>query len=58
VDPVVSQVKLIASRGTLARAATSGKLPDIVVGVNGRYRDTVRDYCAASDRTLADFAYR
>jgi glycogen operon protein len=59
VDPVVSQVKLIAEPWDLGEGGYQvGNFPTLWSEWNGRYRDTVRDYWRGSDRTLADFAYR
>jgi glycogen operon protein len=59
VDPVVSQVKLIAEPWDLGEGGYQvGNFPTLWSEWNGRYRDTVRDYWCGADRTLADFAYR
>ena len=59
VDPVVSQVKLIAEPWDLGEGGYQvGNFPTLWSEWNGRYRDTVRDYWRGTDRTLADFAYR
>jgi glycogen operon protein len=59
VDPVVSQVKLIAEPWDLGEGGYQvGNFPTLWSEWNGRYRDTVRDYWRGADRTLADFAYR
>jgi glycogen operon protein len=59
VDPVVSQVKLIAEPWDLGEGGYQvGNFPTLWSEWNGRYRDTVRDYWRGADSTLADFAYR
>ncbi|HTU73035.1 MAG TPA: glycogen debranching protein GlgX [Trebonia sp.] len=59
VDPVVSQVKLIAEPWDLGEGGYQvGNFPTLWSEWNGRYRDTVRDYWRGVDSTLADFAYR
>ena len=59
VDPVVSQVKLIAEPWDLGEGGYQvGNFPTLWSEWNGRYRDTVRDFWRGADRTLADFAYR
>ena len=59
VDPVVSQVKLIAEPWDLGEGGYQvGNFPTLWSEWNGRYRDTVRDYWRGADRTLGDFAYR
>ncbi len=59
VDPVVSQVKLIAEPWDLGEGGYQvGNFPTLWSEWNGKYRDTVRDYWRGADRTLADFAYR
>ena len=59
VDPVVSQVKLIAEPWDVGEGGYQvGNFPTLWSEWNGRYRDTVRDYWRGADRTLADFAYR
>jgi isoamylase len=59
VDPVVSQVKLIAEPWDLGEGGYQvGNFPTLWSEWNGRYRDTVRDYWRGTDRTLADFGYR
>ena len=59
VDPVVSQVKLIAEPWDVGEGGYQvGNFPTLWSEWNGRYRDTVRDYWRGEDRTLADFAYR
>jgi isoamylase len=59
VDPVVSQVKLIAEPWDLGEGGYQvGNFPTLWSEWNGRYRDTVRDYWRGADRTLADFSYR
>jgi isoamylase len=59
VDPVVSQVKLIAEPWDLGEGGYQvGNFPTLWSEWNGRYRDTVRDYWRGTDSTLADFGYR
>ncbi|HTU05551.1 MAG TPA: glycogen debranching protein GlgX [Trebonia sp.] len=59
VDPVVSQVKLIAEPWDLGEGGYQvGNFPTLWSEWNGRYRDTVRDFWRGADRTLGDFAYR
>ena len=59
VDPVVSQVKLIAEPWDLGEGGYQvGNFPTLWSEWNGRYRDTVRDYWRGADQTLPDFAYR
>jgi isoamylase len=59
VDPVVSQVKLIAEPWDLGEGGYQvGNFPTLWSEWNGRYRDTVRDYWRGTDNTLADFGYR
>jgi isoamylase len=59
VDPVVSQVKLIAEPWDLGEGGYQvGNFPTLWSEWNGRYRDTVRDYWRGVDSTMADFAYR
>ncbi len=59
VDPVVSQVKLIAEPWDLGEGGYQvGNFPTLWSEWNGRYRDTVRDYWRGADSTLADFGYR
>jgi isoamylase len=59
VDPVVSQVKLIAEPWDLGEGGYQvGNFPPLWTEWNGRYRDTVRDYWRGTDGTLSDLAYR
>jgi isoamylase len=59
VDPVVSQVKLIAEPWDVGDGGYQvGNFPTLWSEWNGRYRDTVRDFWRGADRTLGDFAYR
>ena len=59
VDPVVSQVKLIAEPWDLGEGGYQvGNFPTLWSEWNGRYRDTVRDYWRGADRTLGDLGYR
>jgi isoamylase len=59
VDPVISQVKLIAEPWDLGEGGYQvGNFPTLWSEWNGRYRDTVRDYWRGADRTLADFGNR
>lgn len=48
-DPVVSQVKLIAEPWDVGEGGYQvGNFPGLWTEWNGKYRDTVRDYCEAS----------
>jgi glycogen operon protein len=59
VDPIVSQVKLIAEPWDLGEGGYQvGNFPPLWSEWNGKYRDTVRDYWRGVDRTLSEFAYR
>jgi isoamylase len=59
VDPVVSQVKLIAEPWDLGEGGYQvGNFPPLWTEWNGRYRDTVRDYWRGADGILPDLAYR
>ena len=59
VDPVVSQVKLIAEPWDVGEGGYQvGNFPTLWSEWNGRYRDTVRDFWRGADRTMADFSYR
>jgi glycogen operon protein len=59
VDPVVSQVKLIAEPWDLGEGGYQvGNFPTLWSEWNGRYRDTVRDFWRGGDGSLGDFAYR
>ena len=59
VDPVVSQVKLIAEPWDLGEGGYQvGNFPTLWSEWNGKYRDTVRDFWKGSGDSLADFAYR
>jgi isoamylase len=59
VDPVVSQVKLIAEPWDLGEGGYQvGNFPTLWSEWNGQYRDTVRDYWRGDDQSMADFAYR
>jgi isoamylase len=59
VDPVVSQVKLIAEPWDLGEGGYQvGNFPTLWSEWNGKYRDTVRDYWRGDDHSLADFTYR
>jgi isoamylase len=58
-DPVVRQAKLIAEPWDVGEGGYQvGNFPPLWSEWNGKYRDTVRDYWRAMDRTLAEFAYR
>jgi glycogen operon protein len=59
VDPVVSQVKLIAEPWDLGEGGYQvGNFPTLWSEWNGRYRDTVRDFWRGEGDSLGDFAYR
>jgi isoamylase len=59
VDPVVSQVKLIAEPWDLGEGGYQvGNFPTLWSEWNGRYRDHVRDFWRGADQALGDFAYR
>ena len=59
IDPVVSQVKLIAEPWDLGEGGYQvGNFPTLWSEWNGRYRDSVRDYWRGADQGLGDFAYR
>jgi isoamylase len=59
VDPVVSQVKLIAEPWDLGEGGYQvGNFPTLWSEWNGRYRDTVRDFWRGGGDSLGDFAYR
>ena len=59
VDPVVSQVKLIAEPWDLGEGGYQvGNFPTLWSEWNGKYRDTVRDFWRGGEHSLADFAYR
>ena len=60
VDPVVSQVKLIAEPWDLGEGGYQvGNFPTLWSEWNGRYRDTVRDYWRRrGQHASADFGYR
>jgi isoamylase len=59
VDPVVSQVKLIAEPWDVGEGGYQvGNFPPLWSEWNGRYRDGVRDYWRGADQALGDFAYR
>jgi glycogen operon protein len=58
-DPVLSQVKLIAEPWDLGEGGYQvGNFPPPWSELNGRYRDTVREYWRGSDETLAELAAR
>jgi isoamylase len=59
VDPVVSQVKLIAEPWDLGEGGYQvGNFPTLWSEWNGKYRDTARDFWRGGEHSLADFAYR
>ena len=59
IDPVVSQVKLIAEPWDLGEGGYQvGNFPTLWSEWNGLYRDSVRDYWRGADQGLGDFAYR
>jgi len=58
-DPVLSNVKLIAEPWDIGEGGYQvGNFPLLWSEWNGKYRDTVRDFWRARERTLAEFAYR
>jgi isoamylase len=58
-DPIVSQVKLIAEPWDLGPSGYQvGKFPPQWTELNGKYRDTVRDFWRGEAATLGEFAYR
>jgi isoamylase len=58
-DPVLCQVKLIAEPWDLGEGGYQvGNFPPPWSELNGRYRDTVREYWRGSDETLAELAAR
>ncbi|MDA1096534.1 MAG: glycogen debranching protein GlgX [Chloroflexi bacterium] len=58
-DPVINQVKLIAEPWDIGEGGYQvGNFPSLWSEWNGKYRDTVRDYWAGADQTLAEFANR
>ncbi|HWG01982.1 MAG TPA: glycogen debranching protein GlgX [Trebonia sp.] len=59
VDPVISQVKLIAEPWDVGEGGYQvGNFPTLWSEWNGRYRDTVRDFWRGEPSTLAEFASR
>jgi isoamylase len=59
IDPVVSQVKLIAEPWDLGEGGYQvGNFPTLWSEWNGLYRDGVRDYWRGANQALGDFAYR
>ncbi len=58
-DPVISQVKLIAEPWDLGDGGYQvGNFPPLWTEWNGKYRDTVRDFCRGEPAFLAEFASR
>src|SRR5918993_1073777 len=58
-DPVVSQVKLIAEPWDLGDGGYQvGNFPPLWSEWNGKYRDTLRDFCRGEPAFLAEFASR
>jgi isoamylase len=58
-DPVLCQVKLIAEPWDLGEGGYQvGNFPPPWSELNGKYRDTVREYWRGSDETLAELAAR
>ncbi len=59
-DPVVSRVKLIAEPWDVGQPDSYdvGRFPALWSELNGRYRDTVRDFWRGVPRTLPDLATR
>src|SRR5919107_4176187 len=58
-DPIVSQVKLIAEPWDVGEGGYQvGNFPPLWSEWNGRYRDTLRDFCRGEPAFLAEFASR
>ncbi|WP_369254933.1 glycogen debranching protein GlgX [Streptomyces sp. R35] len=58
-DPVVGRVKLIAEPWDVGEGGYQvGNFPPLWSEWNGKYRDSVRDFWRAGDRTLGEFASR
>src|ERR671910_583935 len=58
-DPVISQVKLIAEPWDLGEGGYQvGNFPPLWSEWNGKYRDTLRDFCRGEPAFLAEFASR
>src|ERR671920_2472197 len=58
-DPVISQVKLIAEPWDLGDGGYQvGNFPPLWTEWNGKFRDTVRDFCRGEDATVGEFASR
>ena len=58
-DPVISQVKLIAEPWDLGDGGYQvGNFPPLWTEWNGKFRDTVRDFCRGEPAFLAEFASR
>ena len=58
-DPVISQVKLIAEPWDLGDGGYQvGNFPPLWTEWNGKYRDTLRDFCRGEPAFLAEFASR
>ncbi|HZO81014.1 MAG TPA: glycogen debranching protein GlgX [Candidatus Binataceae bacterium] len=58
-DPVLCRVKLIAEPWDLGEGGyQAGNFPPPFSELNGRYRDTVREYWRGTDQTLAELAAR
>ena len=58
-DPVIRRCKLIAEPWDVGEGGYQvGNFPPLWSEWNGKYRDTVREFVAGWDRTLAEFAFR
>jgi isoamylase len=58
-DPVISQVKLIAEPWDLGDGGYQvGNFPPLWTEWNGKFRDTVRNFCRGEPASLAEFASR
>jgi glycogen operon protein len=58
-DPVISQIKLIAEPWDLGPGGYQvGNFPVLWSELNGRYRDSVRDYWRQQGTSIAELAYR
>ncbi len=58
-DPVLSNVKLIAEPWDLGHGGYQvGNFPVLWTEWNGRYRDTVRNFCRGETWTIAEMGYR
>ncbi|MCA1722635.1 MAG: glycogen debranching enzyme, partial [Actinobacteria bacterium] len=58
-DPVISQVKLIAEPWDVGEGGYQvGNFPPGWSEWNGKYRDSIRDFCRGDEETLAEFGSR